>query len=168
MYKMTSKHIPKSGSWRQQPDGLVMWRERLDTFGTEVKLYKPTELQGIERSASFKLVFLKEIADPENSLSGSKKIWFAQDVEVRINDNVSDNIVLRWESGSKKWYLSDLTMLGTTEVCPLESDSVITVTKSDAYRVTTEQAQEILKTHGWGFGKVSVSANGEIEYFRTV
>jgi hypothetical protein len=110
---------------------------------------------------------VREIAD-ENTLSGKKKIFFAQKVHVEINDNVSENIILRYGDSNKKWYLSDLTSLGFTELCPLESDSVVTVTKKEPYRISQVEAKRILETSGYGFGKVDVLANGSMEFYVTV
>jgi hypothetical protein len=143
-----------------------MWAE-CDDFGNVQQLHEPLSLVGIEREADFKLVFVKEVSS-EESLS-KKKLYFSQDVHVQINDNVSSDIVLRWESGSKKWFLSHLTMLGQTIVCPLESDSCITVIKSEPYRLkSATEAKEILKTNGWGFGKIEQKSDGSLDYYVTV
>lgn len=161
---LPTKFKPKSGFWHTD-NKKVMWFET-DCYGNKLKEYDPLSIEGISRYVEFKLVFLREIQD-ENSYNGKKKLWFTQDVTVQINDNVSSNIVLRWESASKKWFLSDLSMLGQTMVCPLESDSCVTVIKSEPYKITQLQAQNILKASGWGFGKVDVSSNGNLEYYVT-
>lgn len=158
------KFRPKRGCWKTEGNH-VYWSETGERGNYEITRYEPTELEGIEREAQFKLVFLREIPD-ENTLSGKKKLWFAQDVSAKINDNVSKNIVLRF--ADKKWYISDLTMLGQTMVCPLESDSCVTVYKSEPYRINAETAKEIMKTNGWGFGKVEVTSSGQLEYYVTV
>jgi hypothetical protein len=155
-----------NGCWFADNSGKIWWKEFTSTYGETFELIEPCQIEGIERCVSFKLLYLRELTD-ENSLSGSRKLWFAQDVEVKINDNVSENIVLRYEKGSRKWYLSSLDMLGQTFVCPLESDDVITVTKGESYRVTAEQAKEILKVSGHAYGKV-VIRDGSLELYRTV
>jgi len=163
---LPTKHKIKSGQWFTDKSGMVFWKEFKDTYGNQFELWEPTSIDGISRSCDFTLIFIRDAID-ENSVSGKKKTYWAQDIHAEINSNVSQNIVLRWENGTKKWFLSDLTMLGQTMVCPLESDSCVTVTKGTAYRIDAIQAKKFLDISGFGFGRAEIAANGNLELYVT-
>ena len=160
----TNKHIPKSGFWKQDHNGKIMWAET-NPHGDIAELISPLQLANISRKAEFKIIFVREIND-ENTLSGKKKLFFAQDVNMRLRDDVNENIVLRHEA--KKWFVSDLTMLGQTFIAPLESTEYLIVEKSEPYKITQEQAKEIMKIAGLAYGKAEVDSNGNIDYYVTV
>jgi hypothetical protein len=157
------KNKPKSGFWKEE-HGKVWWAET-DCYGNVQQLIEPLDLLNISREAEFKLVFVRETADPE-TLNGKTKRFFAQDVRMRLRSDVSENIVLRYDD--KKWFVSDLTPLGQTFLAPLESTEYLIVEKSEPYKIDREIAQEIMKTSGHAYGKVEQKSDGSLEYYVTV
>ncbi len=162
---LEKKHVPKSGFWKQEHDGKMYWVES-DKFGNLIKLYDPLEIEGISRSANYTIVFLREYTDT-NSFNGKIKKWFAQDIKMHIGENVDSSIVIRFDSYSRKFFISDLKPVGQTFLAPLESTPELIVTKSEPYPVDQIQAKEILAKYSYGFGKVEVDAQGNIEYYQT-
>ncbi len=67
----------------------------------------------------------------------------------------------------KKYYVSDLTKLGVAMSVSLESDSCVTVTKGEPYKISASTCKEILAKWSYGFGKVEQTANG-FDYFTAV
>lgn len=158
-----SLHKPKSGFWKEE-HGKVWWAET-NCYGDIQQLIDPLKLQNISREAYITLLFVKETADPE-TINGKTKRFFAQDVRMRLRSDVSENIVLRYDS--KKWFVSDLTMLGQTLLAPLESTEYLIVEKSEPYKITQTEAKEILKTSGYAYGKVEQKSDGSLDYYVTV
>jgi hypothetical protein len=158
-----SLHKPKSGFWKEE-HGKVWWAET-DGYSNVQQLIDPLKLQNMSREANFTLIFVKESADPE-TVNGKIKRFFAQDCHMRLRDDVSENIVLRYDS--KKWFVSDLTMLGQTLLAPLESTEYLIVEKSEPYKITQAEAKEIMKTSGYAYGKVEQKSDGSLDYYITV
>ncbi len=155
------KFKPKSGCFFEQ-NGRMMWKEYMSTYGDKFELHEILELENFARECQFKIVFVREKNDMETFQT--VKRFFAQDIAVKIRDDVSSNIVLRYDN--KLWFLSDISSLGTTEICPLTSDSVCVVTKSSPYPITREMAAEIMKTSARAFGRVDES-NSELQFYVT-
>ncbi len=161
------KHIPKHGCWYQDNSGKMMWKEFTDTYGNTFKLYDPLKLVNISREASYKIIFLREDPDPMR-FNGKIKRWFAQDVEMHLNEQVDDSIVLKFEPTQRKFYISDLKELGQTFLAPIETTPELTVNKSEPYIIDAKLAKSYLSQWNYGYGKVEVSASGKIEYYVTV
>jgi hypothetical protein len=160
------KFKPKSGFWRQGHDGLVYWNETDITGDTTFKLYKPLELENISREADFKIVFIKEIENPE-SFTKTKR-WFAQDCHIELRKDVSENIVFKFSS-DRRYYISDLTELGFTCQIDIEnSTETVILEKTEPYLITQKEAQEFLKLYNYGFSRILKKSDGSLEYYRTV
>jgi hypothetical protein len=160
------KHKIISGCWKEV-NGKVKWREFLDRFGDNYKEYSPEDIENIYRDVNFKLVFVRETSDPDK-FNGKIKRFFAQDVHAYLNERVDDSIVIIFEPKAKTFFLRDLKELGQCFALPIESDSCVIVEKSEPYLITKTQALSFLAQWNYGFGKVEVSANGQIEYYKTV
>ncbi|GEM_PF-6228475 len=159
-------HKPISGQWKQLPSGKVIWREFLSTFGDNFKDFDPLDLIGISREADFKIVFVKTDPDPTKFNSRISR-FFCQDVHMELREDVSENIVLKFGS-DKCYYISDLTPLGKTLKAVLESNPELIVNISEPYLISQIQAIAFLNQWNYGYGRVEVSANGSIEYYKTV
>jgi hypothetical protein len=160
-------HRPKSGFWKTE-HGKTLWWE-CDDYGSLLKTYEPCELMNISPSASFKIILVKEVMDSEGF--NKRQQLFAQDVSIRLNENVDDSIVILYEPSSRKYFLRDLKELGQTFAIPLEQqpDNVSIIEKGQPYKISQIEAKEILKVSGYGFGKVETDTNGNIsEYYVTV
>ncbi len=160
---LPTKFRPKNGHWHTE-NGLTVWRE--NQGGNQYKDYSPLELDGISREANFKLVFVKEIADPD-SFDRKIKKYFAQNVEMHLAENVDQTIYLRFNDTDKRFYITCLRPDGFTMLAALESTPELIVTKSEPYKISKDEALNILKTSGYGFGRVEIT-NGNIEYQTTV
>jgi hypothetical protein len=159
------KHKPKSGCWFTE-HGKTVWREYLDKFGTLYKDYSPLEIEGISREANYTIVFVREYVDI-NSFNGKIKRWFAQDIEMHLAENVDKSIVIKFDSHSRKFFISDLKPVGQTFLAPLESTPELIVSKSEPYPCDQTFAKDVLSRFSYGYGKVEVDANGNIEYYQT-
>jgi hypothetical protein len=159
------KHVPKDGFWRTE-NNQVFWYET-DQYGNLIKKYDPQDIINISRSAEFKIIFIREIPDMNHFNQKIKKI-FAQDVSMHLGENVDDSIVLKFEPTQRKFYISDLKELGQTFACPLESTPELIVSKSEPYLIDAKLAKNFLSQWNYGYGRVEVSASGEISYFVTV
>jgi hypothetical protein len=158
------KFKPESGSWQKQPNGLVMWSESTP-YGIP-KLYAPTDLINISKSAEFRLAFIREIADP-NKFNGKITRYFAQDVKIMLRDDTDPNVVLKFSN--KRYFISDLSPLGQTFLAPIdESNEYLVVQKSEPYLVSQKEAMEIMQTSNYAYGKVEVDAQGNLTYLTTV
>ena len=164
---MEVKHRPKSGKWHTE-HGRTVWREKLDW--NSYKEYEPIQVEGISREAKFKIIFLKEFKD-EDSLSGKKMKFFAQDCTIKIRSDVAPHIVLRYNDADMRYYLSDLHPLGNTFLAPFEeSTDTLIVEKSIPYLIQDiEEAKRLMQNTGYKFGKVSTDNFGNVsEYITTV
>jgi hypothetical protein len=160
-----TKHKPKSGFWKEE--GNKVWWAETDCYGNVLELIDPLKLENIAREANLTLIFIKETSDPD-SVNGKIKRFFAQDVHIRLRDDVSPNIVLRFDS--KLWYISDLTMLGQTFLAPIcgNSTEYLIIQRSEPYKITQAEAKEFMKTSGYAYGKVEQKSDGSLDYYVTV
>jgi hypothetical protein len=157
------KFKPENGCWQKQPNGLMMWAESTP-YGIP-KLYAPTDMINISRSAEFRVVFLREIPDP-NKFNGKLTRYFAQNVKISLRNDTDPNVVLKFSN--KRYFVSDLSPLGQTFLAPIdESTEYLIVEKSEPYLIDQKMASEIMQTSGYAFGKVEVDANGNITYLTT-
>ena len=159
------RHKIKSGCWFTE-HGVTVWREYLDKFGTIYKDYSPLEIEGNSREANFTIVFVREYVDT-NSFNGKIKKFFAQDISMHLGELVDNSIVIKFDASSKKYFISDVKPLGQTFLAPLESTPELVVNKGEPYQINQIQAKEILSKFNYGFGKVEVDVQGNIEYYQT-
>ena len=160
---LETKYKPKRGCWFTE-HGRTFWKEFLDHSGNQYKLYSPLEIEGISKTAEFNIIFITENNDPESLTGKTKKFW-KQDVEVKLAENISQNVYLK--TVDKKIFVCDLEPLGQTFICPLESQNWgLIVNKTQPESISQIEAKKLLDNGAMGFGKVEVSHSG-IEYYRT-
>jgi hypothetical protein len=86
-----------------------------------------------------------------------------------IRVNISENIYLKYEKSNKKYYVRDLTELG--QCCEIGLDGgqpELIIEKGEPYKVTQNEAKQIMETSGYNFGKAELLPSGELEFFVTV
>jgi hypothetical protein len=153
---------PVSGCWFDN-HGKMMWKEFLNLDGSQFKLYDPMDLAGISREADFVMVLYRDEKDP-TKFKGSIRRYFSQSVHVQIRDDVSDDIVLRFNERNLRYYLSDLKPNGQTFLAPLRSDNCLVVTLGEPELINQIQANGILVKYGYGY---MVKENSD-ELYKTV
>jgi hypothetical protein len=162
-----NKHKMNSGCFFEQ-NGKVWWKEFKKTFGDEYELIDPENLEGFSRQCRFKVLFVRDFTDTTD-YRGYKKAFFAVDYNVHLAENVSDNIYIRFEQNSKKYFVSDLTKLGQTCEIGLSTEnnqSELIIEHGEPYMVDQKTAKEIMKESGFCYGKCEVKPNG-FEFYTT-
>jgi hypothetical protein len=90
-----------------------------------------------------------------------------QSVSLKIRDDVTQNIWLIFNDLKKTYYLRDLSELGMTLKCPLETSEIVICEKSEPIRCTLEDVQELTKVSGYVYAMITMNAKGQIEDYVT-
>jgi hypothetical protein len=168
MSTQQTKRKMSSGCFYTDNARKVWFKEFHDTFGNSYELIDPLELENFSRECEFKVLMVREFTDPTN-YKGKTKAFFAIDYKCHLAENVSENIFIRYEKTSKKYFVSDLTMLGQTCEIGLESNQPeLIVTHGEPYLVDQMTAKSIMETSGFCYGKCEVLPNGKLEFYKTV
>lgn len=138
------------------------WKE---ITGNTCQLYKPTELEGISREATFDILMVQTYND--NTAFGHKaKAFFKQSCTMKIREDATENIILKF-GDDKKHYLMDISSLGRCMAAHLESTDILTVHMNEPIKIEAEEAKRILETSGYTFGSVELDDSGKIKSYIT-
>lgn len=156
------------GCFHTDNSGKVWFKQFRDQFGNDFELIDVGDLEGFERSCQLKVLFVREFTDATN-YRGKTKAFFAIDYKVQLAENVSENIWLRYEKHSKKWYVSDLTQTGQTCEIGLEGNQPeLIIEHGEPYMVDQTAAKAIMAESGYCYGKAEVLPSGKLELYTTV
>jgi uncharacterized protein YwqG len=155
----------KSGQWYSE-NGKFYWKQFNDLYGYSFTLYSPEQIEGVSRSASFTLAFAKDVND-ESKVSGKKKLWFKQTVNVRIKDDVSNNVWIIYDDKSRKHFIRDLSEFGVTMQLPMQSIDIMNFEASEPERIDASELKQISKESSYLYNMVNIDSNGSIADYVT-
>ena len=162
------KRFMKSGCFYTAPSGIVFWKEYKDLYGNTFELVPILDLETFSKECQFKVLFVREFVDA-NNYKGKTRAFFAIDYKCHLAENVSENIYIKYEKSSKKYFVRDVTELGQTcELGLYGNQQELIIEHGEPYKVDQQTAKQIMETSGYCFGKCDVQANGELEFSVTV